>query len=75
VLVCHCPPLGTRLDEAAPGKHFGSRAIADFVTAHQPCYFFCGHIHEAAGRSVLLGETRAVNVGKQGYLLQLPGQR
>jgi uncharacterized protein len=71
VLVCHCPPLDTPLDEAAPGKHFGSRAVREFIGAYQPAWFVCGHIHEAAGRDVMLGQTRAINAGKQGYLLEL----
>jgi Icc-related predicted phosphoesterase len=71
VLVCHAPPAGTPLDEAGPAKHFGSRAVADFLAAHPPAHFFCGHIHEAAGRDATLGPTRARNVGKRGYLLEL----
>jgi len=70
-LICHCPPLDTPLDEAAPGKHFGSRAVRSFVDTYQPQWFLCGHIHEAAGRDVMLGQTRGINVGKQGYLLEL----
>lgn len=70
-LICHCPPLNTPLDEAAPGRHFGSTAVRQFIDTHQPDWFLCGHIHEASGRNVLLGRTRAVNVGKQGYLLDL----
>ncbi|WP_321473357.1 metallophosphoesterase [uncultured Paludibaculum sp.] len=72
ILICHCPPLGTPLDEAAPGRHFGSQAVGDFLAKVQPVWFFCGHIHEAAGRETALGSTRARNVGKQGYLLELP---
>jgi Icc-related predicted phosphoesterase len=68
VLICHCPPRNTPLD-AAHGGHFGSDAVRDFINAEQPSYFFCGHIHEAAGVSCTLGKTRAVNVGKHGYLL------
>ena len=71
VLICHCPPLDTPLDEAAPGKHFGSRAVGEFIDTYQPEWFLCGHIHEAAGRDVMLGQTRAINAGKQGYLLEL----
>lgn len=71
VLVCHAPPLSTRLDEAAPGKHFGSRAVREFIEARPPEHFFCGHIHEAAGRRVPLGPTEAMNVGKKGFLLEL----
>ena len=71
VLVCHAPPWDTELDEAGPGLHFGSRAVRDYIDAHQPEYCFCGHIHEGAGRVVRLGATLASNVGKPGYLLEL----
>lgn len=71
VLVCHAPPLQTPLDAAGPDAHFGSRAVREFVERHKPKYLFCGHIHEAAGADVEIGETRGVNVGKRGFLLEL----
>ncbi len=71
VLVCHAPPLNTDLDEAGAGNHFGSSAVREYLDANPPAYFFCGHIHEAAGRVVQLGPTVASNVGKKGYLLEL----
>ena len=71
VLVCHCPPLGTDLDRMGPGRHAGSRSIGEFLAAHPPAYFFCGHIHECAGVEVELGPTKAANLGKKGYLLEL----
>lgn len=71
VLVSHAPPLNTPLDEAAPGLHFGSKAVLAYINAHQPSYCFCGHIHEAAGRQARLGSTLGVNVGKPGFLLEL----
>lgn len=71
VLVCHAPPLDTDLDGVKPGQHFGSPAVREFIDAHQPDYFFCGHIHEAAGNEAQLGRTVGRNVGKQGYLLEL----
>lgn len=72
VLVCHCPPRDTPLDRVRDGLHFGSTAVAAFLERVQPRYFFCGHIHEAAGVSLMLGATHAMNVGKKGYLLELP---
>jgi len=72
VLICHVPPFGTILDEAGPGRHFGSRAVKEFLEANQPEYFYCGHIHEAAGREARFGRTLARNVGKTGHLLELP---
>jgi Icc-related predicted phosphoesterase len=71
VLICHAPPYGTALDRVREGLHAGSKSVRDFVDRHQPGYLFCGHIHEAEGVSVELGKTRAINVGKRGYLLEL----
>ncbi len=71
VLICHAPPHGTALDRVRDGVHAGSRSIRDFVDRRQPEYLFCGHIHEAEGVEIVLGKTKAVNVGKRGYLLEL----
>jgi Icc-related predicted phosphoesterase len=45
--------------------------VREFIEAQQPEYFFCGHIHEAEGVVIQMGSTRAQNVGKKGYLLEL----
>jgi Icc-related predicted phosphoesterase len=71
ILICHCPPKDTALDCAGANQHFGSTAIRDFIEQHQPTYFFCGHIHEAAGAHVMLGKTQCWNVGKKGHLLEI----
>jgi Icc-related predicted phosphoesterase len=71
ILACHCPPKPSRLDQSREGQHFGSTAIAAFIAARQPRYFFCGHIHEAEGVKDQLGATTGINVGKAGYLLDL----
>ena len=71
VLICHCPPLDTELDRIKEGLHAGSRSVREFIEAQQPEYFFCGHIHEAEGKVIQMGATRAQNVGKKGYLLDL----
>jgi Icc-related predicted phosphoesterase len=70
-LVVHFPPYGTKLDEYAPGKHAGSTALREWVERIQPVYLFCGHIHETAGASDLLGATNCINVGKQGFVFEL----
>lgn len=71
VLICHAPPFGTALDRVKPGLHAGSTAVRDFVQEYQPAHLFCGHIHEAEGVSIEIGETLAHNVGKKAYLLEL----
>jgi len=71
VLICHAPPLNTGLDRIRTGLHAGSLAVREFIEKYQPAYFFCGHIHEAEGAVVQMGATRAQNVGKKGFLLEL----
>jgi Icc-related predicted phosphoesterase len=71
VLICHCPPWNTPLDRVRDGLHAGSRSVREFVEREKPGYFFCGHIHEAEGAALEIGPTKAFNVGKRGYLLEL----
>jgi uncharacterized protein len=70
-LVVHFPPADTRLDQYAPGKHAGSPALRQWVERTQPVYLFCGHIHETAGERETLGSTECINVGKQGYAIEI----
>jgi Icc-related predicted phosphoesterase len=70
-LVVHFPPQRTALDEFAPGKHAGSPTLRAWVERIQPVYLFCGHIHEAAGKSDRLGATQCFNVGKLGHTLEI----
>lgn len=70
-LVVHFPPLGTKLDEFAPGKHAGSPALREWVERVQPAFLFCGHIHETAGLHDQIGATQCINVGKKGYTIEV----
>jgi len=74
IAICHAPPHGTQLDRITNLRHAGSKAVREFLLREQPRYFFCGHIHEAAGVAEKLGNTSAMNVGKKGYLLDLEKQ-
>jgi hypothetical protein len=73
ILICHAPPKSTKLDRVSEGQHFGSQAVRDFIDRHQPDYFYCGHIHEAAGQRDTIGQTQGWNVGKRGHVLDLDG--
>lgn len=71
ILICHCPPKDTQLDRAGENMHFGSTAVRAFIDQRQPLYFYCGHVHEAAGASDKIGKTQAWNVGKAGVMLEI----
>ena len=69
ILICHCPPLGTDLDRVHKGMHAGSSSVREFIEKERPAAFFCGHIHEAEGVRLRLGDTLCINAGRRGYLL------
>ena len=71
VLILHAPPKSTKLDRAGEGQHFGSTAVRNFIEQAQPGYFYCGHIHEAAGQQDTIGKSIGWNVGKRGQTLDL----
>jgi len=71
ILICHTPPKDTKLDRAGEGQHFGSIAVRAFIERNQPAYFYCGHIHEAAGQEETFGRTTGWNVGKRGKVLDI----
>jgi uncharacterized protein len=70
-LVVHFPPLNTKLDEYAEGQHAGSPTLRAWVEEEKPLYLFCGHIHETAGMKDILGTTQCINVGKEGYAIEV----
>jgi hypothetical protein len=80
----HCPPYGSKLDDAPELTHdmrlkdagratkpVGSTAVRDVIREYQPALALHGHIHEARG-SARLGKTLCINPGssyEQGQLL------
>ena len=71
ILITHCPPYNTSLDKTFSGEHAGSKAIREFIEEKQPLLNIFGHIHENAGKEDLIGNTRLVCVGKEGFPLTL----
>lgn len=62
ILVSHCPPKDTRLDEVSGGEHAGSTSIRRFVEKNQPLLVVSGHVHEAQGIDRIRSST-LVNIG------------
>jgi Icc-related predicted phosphoesterase len=65
VLVVHSPPKG-HVDNG-----LGSEAILAAVQRTRPPLAVCGHIHECWGRESTLGDSRIVNLGPAGTLLEV----
>jgi Icc-related predicted phosphoesterase len=69
LLVVHSPPYG-HVDESN-GRHLGSEAVLRAIEAKRPRIAVCGHIHESWGTESRIGETRVLNLGPDGVLLEL----
>lgn len=62
ILVSHCPPKNTKVDQAHANLHIGSVAVRAFIEEVKPILVVCGHAHEARGVD-RVGETLIVNPG------------
>ncbi len=69
VLLTHAPPYGTKADDI--GEHVGSKSIMDFIQRHHPILAVSGHIHETAGADEKLNNTRIINPGSSGMIIDL----
>ena len=66
VLVVHSPPKG-HLD----ARDLGSEAILRAIEEKHPPLAVCGHIHECGGQEAQIGQTRLINAGPEGILVEI----
>jgi uncharacterized protein len=69
VLVSHSPPKGC-LDEDSNGTSRGSTTVLDLIGTMSPALVVCGHIHACWGRTETIGETKVVNAGPAGVMVE-----
>lgn len=62
ILICHTPPVNTKVDMIKSGAHVGSKAVREFIEKYQPDLCITGHIHEASGEDII-GKTKVINPG------------
>jgi Icc-related predicted phosphoesterase len=62
ILVSHCPPRDSEVDQVSTGRHIGSVAVRQFVERIQPMLVVSGHVHEAKGEGKI-GPTVLLNPG------------
>lgn len=59
IMVAHVPPHGV-CDILFNGEHAGSKAVREWIHAHEPMLWLCGHIHESFGKGQI-GNTAIYN--------------
>lgn len=71
LMITHCHPEYTLMakmgHEAIPGSKGVTRAINKF----KPDIAICSHAHEAEGIEEKMGDTKLINVGKKGKIIEL----
>jgi Icc-related predicted phosphoesterase len=65
VLVLHSPPRG-HVDDG-----LGSAAILSAIEEKRPPLAVCGHIHQCWGQESRVGDTRLLNLGPDGTLIEI----
>ncbi len=70
VLLTHQPPFGTKLDLLGE-RHVGNHDYRDFILRMKPRLAISGHLHETVGEIDLLGETKLINPGWDGMIIEL----
>lgn len=65
VLFTHIPPSRPELTYDVVARRFetGSRALLEYVEAHQPAFHLFGHVHQPLQSRVRIGRTECINVG------------
>ena len=68
IMITHMHPFKS-LSEASGFE--GSHAITKAIKQFKPDILLHGHIHEAAGVEELIGNTRVLNVGREGKIIEI----
>ncbi|MHC5114384.1 MAG: metallophosphoesterase family protein [Planctomycetota bacterium] len=70
VLVLHSPPRGHV--DVADDRHLGSEAILEAIHDKAPALAVCGHIHACWEQEATIGDTRVINAGPRGVVVEIP---
>ncbi|MBS3152700.1 metallophosphoesterase family protein [Candidatus Woesearchaeota archaeon] len=69
IMVTHVHPEGTIVDKMFP--RWGSKGVRKAIDILKPDLLLCGHVHEAEGVEDLIGNTKVVNVGRNGKIIEI----
>ena len=70
IMVTHVHPSDSTMEKMSkffPGSDGVRKAIAEF----KPDIMLCSHVHEAEGLEEKIGNTKVINVGKQGKIIEI----
>jgi len=70
IMVTHVHPEGSMMEKFT--SFFpGSKGVTKAVKAFKPDILLCSHVHEAEGIEEKIGNTKVINVGKKGKIIEI----
>ncbi len=70
IMVTHVHPTGTKMEKFT-SIFPGSDGVKKAITTFKPDLLLCSHVHEAEGIEEMVGNTRVINVGKKGKIIDI----
>lgn len=70
IMVTHVHPSNTKMEKFT-SFFKGSTGIRKALETFQPDILLCSHVHEAEGIEEKVGNTRVINVGKEGKIIDV----
>ena len=70
ILVTHGPPYGTKID-LINERQVGNIDYRKFIERIKPKVAICGHLHDNAGATDAIGETKIIHPGWEGMVIEL----
>ncbi len=70
ILVSHTHPTDTKMERFSDFV-YGSESLRKAIEEFKPDMVFCSHVHEAEGIEEMIGNTRVVNVGRKGKIVEV----
>lgn len=70
IMITHVPPINTKIDDLG-WTHGGSAGVRAAILETKPDLCLCGHLHETAGLSDIIGKTKVINVGRNGIIIEI----
>ncbi|MBT4823862.1 hypothetical protein HN695_00665 [Candidatus Woesearchaeota archaeon] len=70
IMMTHVHPSDTKMEKFSDFVK-GSEGVKKAIEKFKPDILFCSHVHEAQGIEEKIGETRVINVGKEGKIIDI----
>lgn len=70
IMITHVHPSNSLIERFTP-IFPGSKGVEKAIKEMKPDLVLCGHVHEAEGIEDMIGNTKVINVGRSGRILEI----